>query len=256
LRGHAAKSSEFKDQVTLRKAERERGLEPTRPVLICQCGCGKRIPWKANHATRPPRFIQAHYLRDGTSQRIVKLREAKAKLRMSPPDDWSRPSGLCECGCGQATRISKCSRPERNEYMGHPQRFIRGHHTRHMTRERSHRWNGGRIADQAGYVLVHRPDHPTARKDGYVFEHRLVYEMTHNVSLPRHVLVHHINGNKTDNRPANLVATTRKKHIDVHSKAGAIISVFYDSALYERCRAYVLQHGELPDVAEMIASTT
>src|SRR5262245_30182139 len=37
-------------------------------------------------------------------------------------------------------------------------------------------WNGGRTTDKSGYILIRKPDHPMANRNGYVREHRLVAE--------------------------------------------------------------------------------
>jgi hypothetical protein len=34
---------------------------------------------------------------------------------------------LCECGCGQPTKLAKSSRPDRGYLVGEPLRFLRGH---------------------------------------------------------------------------------------------------------------------------------
>ncbi len=74
-----------------------------------------------------------------------------------------------------------------------------------------HNWKGGRIKS-SGYIFVHKPDHPRAKRDGYVREHILVWEETHGKPLPNDWIIHHLNGVKDDNRPANLVALPNKKH--------------------------------------------
>jgi hypothetical protein len=67
-------------------------------------------------------------------------------------------------------------------------------------------WKGGRHKHSLGYILVLSPNHPyPSKKEGYVFEHRLVMEK----HIGRHLLpkevVHHINNITDDNRIENLM---------------------------------------------------
>jgi hypothetical protein len=66
-------------------------------------------------------------------------------------------------------------------------------------------WKGGRIYDGQGYIMVLNKKHPFCKKNGYVYEHRLVIEQY----LGRYMLssehTHHINKIRDDNRIKNLM---------------------------------------------------
>lgn len=81
--------------------------------------------------------------------------------------------------------------------------------------EDSPTWKGGRKLDSCGYVLVKHPK--SRRKDGYIQEHRLIMEEFLGRELEEDEDVHHINGDKQDNRIENLSVIKRSEHMRLHA---------------------------------------
>lgn len=104
---------------------------------------------------------------------------------------------LCACGCGQEVKgISKHNKL--------PVRFKSGHFFRSVRGSTHHNWKGGRLIDGSSYIRILEPDNPHANRHGYVLEHRLLMEKHIGRYLDPKEVVHHINGNKQDNRIENL----------------------------------------------------
>lgn len=71
------------------------------------------------------------------------------------------------------------------------------------------------VLDRNGYVRVYEPNHPRATKTGWQFEHRLVAEKHLGRYLAQHEHVHHINGQKADNRLENLAVLNDLEHLEL-----------------------------------------
>jgi uncharacterized protein (DUF1330 family) len=67
-----------------------------------------------------------------------------------------------------------------------------------------------------GYVRIWNPEHPMSRKDGYVPAHRIIMAEHIGRMLKTEEHVHHINGNRQDNRIENLELVHRKDHPSKH----------------------------------------
>lgn len=59
--------------------------------------------------------------------------------------------------------------------------------------------------DGCGYVQLLLPDHPNAKRSGYVAEHILVVARALGEAVPKGSPVHHVDGNRANNDPRNLV---------------------------------------------------
>ena len=66
--------------------------------------------------------------------------------------------------------------------------------------------------------MVYAPGHPDARLFGgsHIYEYRLIAAQKIGRVLHRDEIVHHINGDHTDNRPENLEVMTQGAHLLAH----------------------------------------
>ena len=180
---------------------------------LCGCGCGQPPP------------VGKIYLRGHWSRTEAAKKMHRARRTIAPPN----PGGLCQCGCGGVTSISKTpGSKSRPRVVGEHERYISGHGTKGKRGEQSPRWKGGRWKHKTGYIQVYTPQHPNATQDGYVAEHRLVIERVLGRYLTREEHVHHVNGVKDDNRAENLVVMSHSDHARLHP--GPILTRYMRSA--------------------------
>ncbi len=146
--------------------------------------------------------------------------------------------GLCECGCGQHTRLAYRNDKERGWIKGEPIRYVNGHYWRGRTdfpesakrkiarkyrqRVRSPQdhpaWKGGTKLC-LGYVYLHYPNHPHANKYGYVKRAVVVACKQLGRTLLPGECVHHKDGNRQNDSVDNIVVMTRAEHSLLHIRA-------------------------------------
>lgn len=84
--------------------------------------------------------------------------------------------------------------------------------------ENNPNWKGGKTVTQHGYILIRvGTDHHLADVRGYAYEHRIVAEEKLGRQLEPGEIVHHLNEDRMDNRPGNImVHASIGHHIQAH----------------------------------------
>ena len=128
------------------------------------------------------------------TKRIVPPSPDKEVLRRMYHEDLLSTSQI-----GRALGISSEMVREHLIKHGIPRRNVGSQHG-HLNPS----WNGGKTIDKTGYILLYMPDYPSSNCNGYVREHRFVMEQQLGRLLTKSEVVHHIDGNRSNNSPHNL----------------------------------------------------
>lgn len=157
-------------------------------------------------------WCQGHYLRW----------KVHGDVDADRPLGVKRPQGSIQCSVENETGRCANSARARGWCQGHYQRWKKNGTPGAVALRRPQY----RSVMSNGYVRVWCPGHPMANSDGYALEHRKVaYDVGLAVASGDHV--HHINGNKRDNRPENLeVKRAGDHHRDHIAEAGFVVNQY------------------------------
>lgn len=113
-------------------------------------------------------------------------------------------------------------------------------------------WNVQKIVSKGDYNYAVVPEHPKRTKNNYVLEHRVVMENYLGRLLDDDEVVHHINGNKKDNRIENLEVLSNEEHAKLHgSKVGhkmVMLKCPWCKKVFsiEKRQSFLDKHGKYP----------
>lgn len=82
---------------------------------------------------------------------------------------------------------------------------------------KNHKWKGGGMTGD-GYKWIYDFGNPMADSRGRVREHRYIMSKKIGRPLTRFEEIHHINGNKLDNRIENMILVSKSEHMSIHEK--------------------------------------
>ncbi len=134
----------------------------------------------------------------------------------------SRPNGKptwkCECQCGVIINVMGDSlRSGHTKSCGCLNRELSIKRTLGMNGKKSFSWKGGRYKTGMGYIYIYTPEHPYSTKAGYILEHRSIIEKYLDRILSPFEVVHHRDGDKSNNDINNLMLfNNNTDHLNHH----------------------------------------
>lgn len=167
---------------------------------LCACGCGQpvsRIGLKWN------KYVHNHHWKGKTRKPFSDEHRAKISVNTKKQFIDNHPTRGKKCVAGSRAKLGK-----KNPRFG-------------KCGAATPNWKGGETYAR-GYKLLRVPTHPKAR-NGYVYEHVLATEKFLGRYLRTGEVVHHINGDKQDNREDNLFVTSRSGHRSAHTSMHAVV---------------------------------
>lgn len=181
---------------------------------LCECGCGEPAPIaKMNHTKNgyrkgePMRFVSGHQFRNRKWTATQREKIVSAIRGQKRPPEFSAKMSAHHKAKGIKPSAEAAAKGNSNRPI----------------RENSPTWKGG-VSFTNGRKCIYRPDHPRSHKNGYVYEHILVAEQSLGRTITPSEVVHHIDGDISNNDPSNLhVFASQSDHIRHHKEAGDLL---------------------------------
>lgn len=142
--------------------------------------------------------------KEWTEQEINKLKEIYPNHTNKKVADILNRSYSSVCTKGSKLNLNKTKKHKQKIY------------SKCNSGKNSGNFKNYRIINSEGYVMLKKDNYPGSQKSGYIPEHKYKMEQKIGRILKENELVHHINGDKTDNRLENLQLLTRSEHITEH----------------------------------------
>lgn len=128
---------------------------------------------------------------------------------------------LCECGCGQPTRLAPVNDASKGWVKGWPLRYLKGHGFRRQPNgAENHNWRGGRHIDPQGYAVINTGPRQRRREHVVMAEKALGRPLKFiSPGHPDNEVVHHIYGDRADNHGEfKLLICTHAYHTALHDR--------------------------------------
>lgn len=162
-----------------------------------------------------------------TKRTTQENRKPNTRCPVCEKNFWCKPSHLERFK--QVSCSKECGRILRKERM-----VGQNNHQYNLKGKDKSSWKSDIRISTYGYRLVRSLDHPFKNSSGFVFEHRLIaekyllnetnsVEISGNLYLKPELEVHHIDENKLNNQPENLLVLTKSEHIKLHNKKNPVL---------------------------------
>ena len=140
----------------------------------------------------------------------------------------NRPSDVIEHSCVVCGKVRKTKQFNtlRTTYTGMCDECNRKSHVG----KNNPNWKGGKRFNNGEYYAVHCPSHPRAH-NGRVLEHILIAEEMLGRFLKDDEVVHHIDGNKKNNKQGNLSVLTQSQHAVLHDIKSNMNKKLYEQGI-------------------------